>query len=329
MKVVVLGGAGFVGVNIAEKLLAEGHEVHLFDRIDLPGGATEAFSALPGKYTLTKGDVGDTTAIRQAIAPGVDAVVLGAAVTADAARETRDPQGILQVNLMALAPVLEACRDAGVSRIVNLSSAAVYGHAAMGDADVDEDTAPEPAGLYGITKFGSEMIGERLAQLWSLDFVNLRLSAVFGPWERATGQRDTTSAPFQITEAARLGEPALLERPGERDWVYGSDVADAVSLVLQVPALKHRVYNVSSPWRWSALAWGQAFAAGHPGFECRLATAGETPTIALHSAADRASLSTARLRHELGWSARHDLARSAAHLETWCRRFTPASKESP
>lgn len=329
MKVVVLGGAGFVGVNIAEKLLGEGHEVHLFDRIDLPPAAHAAFAALPGRYTLTRGDVGDTAAIRQAVGPGVDAVVLGAAVTADAARETRDPQGILQVNLMALAPVLEACRDAGVRRIVNLSSAAVYGHAAMGVAEVDEDTPPRPAGLYGITKFGSEMIGERLAQLWSLDFVSLRLSAVFGPWERATGLRDTTSAPFQITEAARLGQAALLERPGERDWVYGTDVADAVLAVLQAPSLHHRVYNVSSPWRWSALAWGQAFAAQRPGFECRLADGVETPTIALHSASDRARLSTARLCAELGWSAYYDLARSAAHLETWCRRFTTASEELP
>lgn len=327
MKVVVLGGAGFVGVSIAEKLLTEGHEVHLFDRIDLPPAAQTAFEALPGKYILTAGDVGDTHAIRQAVAPGVDAVILGAAVTADAARETRDPQGILQVNLMALAPVLQACRDAGVRRVINLSSAAVYGHAAMQAAEVDEDTAPQPAGLYGITKFASEMIGERLARLWALDFVSLRLSAVFGPWERATGLRDTTSAPFQITEAARFGWPALLERPGERDWVYGSDVADAVSLVLQAPSLKHRVYNVSSPWRWSALAWGQAFATRRPGFECRLATEGELPTIALHSAADRAPLSIARLRDELGWSAHYDLARSAAHLEAWCRRNSPASKE--
>jgi UDP-glucose 4-epimerase len=328
MKALILGGAGFVGVNIAEKLLAQGHEVHLFDRIDLPPGAKTAFAGLPGKYTLTTGDVCDPVAIRKAITPGVDAVVLGAAVTADAARETRDPQGILQVNLMALAPVLEACRDAGAGRVVNLSSAAVYGHAAMGVAEVDEDTPPQPAGLYGITKFASEMIGERLAQLWALDFVSLRLSAVFGPWERATGLRDTTSAPFQVTEAARLGRAALLERPGERDWVYASDVADAVLLVLQTPSLQHRVYNVSSPYRWSALAWGEAFAAARPGFECRLATQGEAPTIALHSAADRASLSTARLQDELGWSAHYDLARSAAHLEAWCRRFTPASKES-
>ena len=327
MKVLILGGAGFVGVNIAGKLLAEGHEVHLFDRIALPPGAQSAFAESPGKTTLTTGDVGDTVAIRKAITPGVDTVVLGAAVTADAARETRDPQGILQVNLMALAPVLEACRDAGVRRVVNLSSAAAYGHAAMDVAAVDEATPPRPAGLYGITKFGSEMIGERLAQLWALDFVSLRLSAVFGPWERATGLRDTTSAPFQITEAARLGQAALLARPGDRDWVYASDVADAVSAVLQAPSLRHRVYNVSSPYRWSALAWGQAFAAARPGFECRLATGAEAPTIALHSATDRAPLSVARLHDELGWSADHDLARSAAHLETWCRRYAPASKE--
>jgi UDP-glucose 4-epimerase len=256
----------------------------------------------------------------------VDTVVLGSAVTADAARETRDPETILQVNLMALTPVLRAARDARVRRLINLSSAAAYGRAAMDVAMVDEDTPPQPTGLYGITKFGSEMIGGRLADLWSLDFVSLRLSGVFGPWERATGVRDTTSPQFQITEEARRGTPALLARPGMRDWVYAPDVARAVHTVAQTPSLQHRVYNVSSPASWSALAWGERLAALRPGFECRLARDGEMPTIDLHAPNDRAPLSVARLQAELGWQARFGMAASAWHLDAWCRRHDTSSK---
>ncbi len=326
MKTLIFGGAGFVGLNIAERLLSAGEAVVLFDRLPVPDAALAAFSTLPGALQVLQGDVTDMETVTCALTYDIDHVVLGSAVTAGAAREARDPEGILQINLMALTPILRAARDAGVRRIVNLSSAAAYGRAAMAQAMVDEDTPPEPAGLYGITKFASEMIGDRMAELWSLDFVSLRLSAVFGPWERATGVRDTTSPQFQITEAARLGKPALLARPGVRDWVYAPDVARAVHAVLQAVSLKHRVYNVSAPQSWSALEWGRQLATLRPGFECRLAREGETPTIDLHSGADRGALSVARLQGELGWQAGVGLADSVANLDAWCRHHAKPSK---
>jgi UDP-glucose 4-epimerase len=327
-KTLIFGGAGFVGLNIAERLLAEGEAVVLFDRLPLPAAATAAFAALSGSLDVVQGDVADLEAITRAVTYEIDTVVLGSAVTADAARETRDPETILQVNLMALTPILRAARDAGVRRVINLSSAAAYGQAAVGVAMVDEDTPPQPTGLYGITKFTSEMIGGRLADLWSLDFVSLRLSGVFGPWERATGVRDTTSPQFQITEAARRGTPALLARPGLRDWVYAPDVARAVHAVAEAHSLKHRIYNVSAPQRWTALAWGERLAALRPGFECRLAHEGEAPTIDLHAPADRAPLSVARLQAELGWQAGFGMEASADHLDAWYRHHASSSKEA-
>jgi UDP-glucose 4-epimerase len=320
MKTLIFGGAGFVGLNIAERLLAEGEDVMLFDRLPLPAAAVTAFAALPAALEVVQGDVTDIAAVTQALRGGAGTLVLGAAITADAAREARDPETILQVNLTALAPILRAARDAAVQRVINLSSAAAYGRAAGGVAMVDETTPPQPTGLYGMSKFCSEMIGGRLAELWSMDFVSLRLSAVFGPWERATGVRDTTSPQCQITEAARRATPALLARPGVRDWVYAPDVARAVQAVAHADGLRHRVYNVSSPANWSALAWGERLAKLRPGFECRLARDGETPTIDLHAPTDRAPLSVARLQGELGWRAKFAMDASADHLDAWCRQ---------
>lgn len=328
-KTLIFGGAGFVGLNIAELLLSQGEAVVLFDRLPLPAEATATFAALPGSLEVVHGDVTDIDAITRAMTYEIDNVVLGSAVTADAARETRDPETILQINLMALTPILRAARAADVRRVVNLSSAAAYGRGAIDVPMVDEQTPPQPTGLYGITKFSSEMIGGRLAELWSMDFVNLRLSGVFGPWERATGVRDTTSPQFQITEAARRGTPALLARPGLRDWVYAPDVARAVHAVAQAPSLRHRLYNVSAPDSWSALAWGQQLASLRPGFECRLAGNGETPTIDLHAPFDRAPLSVARLQAELGWLAGFGMADSARHLDAWCRDHESSAKEFP
>ena len=328
MTTLIFGGAGFVGLNITERLLSDGKEVILFDPLTVPDHAVSAFSKLPGRLQMVTGDVCDQAAIAAVIKPGIDSVVLGSAITADAIREARDPETILQVNLMALPSILRACKDARVRRVVNLSSSAAYGRSAMEEASVTEHSPSQPTGLYGITKFASEMIGDRLADLWGMDFVSLRLSAVFGPWERATGVRDTTSAPFQITEAARLGRPALLPRPGIRDWVYAPDVACAIAQVIQASALEHRLYNVSSPDRWSALHWGEHLALLWPGFQCRLVQEGEVPTIDLYAATDRGALSVERLATELGWSARFGMVSSAEHLDAWLKRLTPSTKES-
>ncbi len=328
MRTLIFGGTGFVGLNIAERLLTDGQDVLLFDQTALPDDAASVFAKLPGRLQVVTGDVRYTAAISAVITQGIDAVVLGSAVTADAPREARDPESILQVNLMPLPSILRACKDAGVRRVVNLSSAAAYGRAVMDVAHVTEESPPQPTGLYGITKLTSEMIGDRLAGLWGIDFVSLRLSAVFGPWERATGVRDTTSAPFQITQAARLGQPALLPRPGVRDWVYAPDVACAIAEVIKAPALLHRLYNVSSPERWSALDWGQHLASLRPGFECRLVHDGEAPNIDFYASTDRGALSVERLASELGWAARFGMRASAEHLDAWCQSFTTSTKES-
>jgi len=324
---VIYGGAGFVGLNIAERLLREGGHVVLFDRLPLPDAARAAFAALPGRFEMVTGDVTDADAATRVVTPGVDAVVLGAAITADAAREAREPERVLEVNLMSLPPVLRAARDAGVRRVVYLSSAAVYGQAAIGAQRLDESTPVRPVGLYGIGKQAAEQLVQRLAHLWQLDAVSLRLSAVFGPWERATGVRDTTSPQFQITESARAGEPALLSRPGVRDWIYAPDVAEAVALVAAAPSLRHALYNVSAPQSWPVLEWGRLYgkAAGYPArFACRVAAWPETPNIELHAATDRPPLSTHRLHEEFGWEAAHGMGASAAHLAVWCRDHAPA-----
>ncbi len=319
MKILIFGGAGFVGLNIAQSFLGAGHDVDLFDRAPAPEAALRAFAAGPGRCTMHLGNVTDRAAVAQAVAPGTDTVVLGAAITAGSAREARDPETILAVNLMAQIPILEAARAAGVRRVVNLSSAAAYGAAGERHPLLGEDTPGDPAGLYAISKWASERVGARLAGLWGQDHVSLRLSGVFGPWERATGVRDTLSPHCQIFDAALRGEPALLPRPGLRDWIYAPDVGDAVLKIAQAKALRHTLYNVSTGRVWTALDWGAALARFFPGFICRLAQAHETPNIDLHGPGDRAPLDTARLADDLGWRAPTGRDESAAALAAWWR----------
>jgi UDP-glucose 4-epimerase len=317
MNVLIFGGTGFVGLNIADALLSRSHAVTLFDRAGLPGAAQRAFLRHGDRLAMVLGDILDRAAVDTAISVGVDAIVLGAAITADAERDAADPESVLQVNLMAQTPILMAARRHGVRRVINLSSAGAYGAAAFRHALLDEDLACDPQSLYAITKFASEKVAARLAALWQMDIISVRLSGVFGPWERATGVRDTLSPQMQIMDALHEGREAMLPRPGFKDWIYAPDVADAVTLLLEAEALQHRLYNISTGVEWSALQWGETLAALHPGFVCRLAAPGEAPNINLHGDADRAPLAVTRLAEEFGWRARFGSADSAADLHDW------------
>ena len=174
--------------------------------------------------------------------------------------------------------------------------------------------------LYAITRFASERVAARLSELWQTDFVSVRLSAVFGPFERPGGVRDTPSPQAQIVDCLARGVPALLDDPGTRDWIYAADVADAVSLLLEAPKLSHALYNISTGATFTAEAWGGVFAKLRPGSVCRLAQSGEKPTVTVHGPA-RAPLSVARLADEFGWRARFDCETSAAHLDHWLREY--------
>src|SRR5882762_4084766 len=304
MRILVFGGAGFVGLNIAAALLTCGHAVTLFDRAGLPPDARKEFALHGDRLTAIQGDVTDQNAVEQAIAAGYEAIILGAAITAGPAREASDPEAILRVNLLAQAPILIAARRHGVKRIINLSSAAAYGASAFRNVLLDEETPCDPTSLYAITKFASEKVAARLAGLWQQEIISVRLSAVFGPWERCNDVRDTPSPQAQILAAMQEGYEAVLSRPGVRDWIYAVDVAEAVTLLIEAAKPQHQLYNISSGAEWSALQWGEELAALHPGFICRLTDAGEVATVDLHSPADRAPLSTARMTEEFGWRAR-------------------------
>ncbi len=320
MSLTVVGGAGFVGLNLAEAGLAAGRSVRVLDRGPVPEAARTALAIHPGRLGAVVGDVADPAALAEAIPPGTRFVVYGAAITADAERDARDPEAILAVNLAGLVPALRAAKVAGVARFVIVSSAAALGAAAFSGESLDEDRPADPATLYAITKFAGERLGARLGALWGLDVRAVRLSGVYGPWEHATGLRDTLSPQFQVMRAAQEERPALLARPGLRDWIYAPDVAGAVLALLDAPAPRFPLYNVAPGGVSSVLAWGEALARLRPGFVCRLAAPGETPTIALHTDHDRAPLDARRMAQDIGWRAAFDPTETPAHLAAWWRR---------
>lgn len=271
MKIVIFGGTGFVGLNLAEVLLARGHDVTLYDRKQLPAGAERSFADYRDRLTVVQGEMTDVERIDALVKQGLDAIVLGAAITAGDQLERSVTSSILEINVMAQIPILSAAIRRGVRRVINLSSASAYGAAGQRYPVLDEETPCDPVSFYAISKFTSERSVARLAELWGGDFLSVRLSAVFGPWERIGKVRDTPSLQFQILAEFARGEPALMPETGIKDWIYAPDAAEAVAVLIEAERPRHRLYNISTGAPWSALQWGEAFAALHPGLQCRLA----------------------------------------------------------
>lgn len=325
MATIVFGGAGFVGLNIVEALLARGENAVVFDATPIPARAAKAFAALPGKLRAVVGDVRKPEHVAAALsAQPVDALVYGAAVTAGEARDRAEPDLILSVNLTAYLGVLAAAREAKAGRIINLSSAGAYGAAAFRGTILDEaDTPADPVSLYSITKFASERVTARMAALWGLDALSVRLSGVFGRWERKTSVRDTPSPQFQVMEAARAGCPAILPRRDDRDWIYAPDVARAVLALRDAPSLAHDLYNVSTGATFAVLDWGAALADRRPGFVCRLAGESETPTVDFYAPTDRKPLSVERIVADTGFTPQFDMAASVSDYDRWVSEEGP------
>lgn len=316
MNLVLFGAAGFVGANVAASLSARGHSLVLVDRDAPPKAVSEA---LPGARWI-RGDVRDPAVLESAIAAGTDGVVWGAALTADAARDAAEPDAILSVNLAALGAVLRIAHARGVGRLVNLGSVAAFGDAAFRELPLEEDDpAPDPRGLYALSKFAGERLCARFSALTGLPVTTLRLSSVFGPWERMTGARDTPSPFLQLMALAERGEEALLPRALVRDWLYAPDAAEAVASVLEAERLRYPLYHVGPGRAYSVLDWGLVLAGRRPGWSCRLAGAGEAPNVDPQGERDRAPMAVERIAADTGFRARYDQARSVEHMDAWSR----------
>ncbi len=307
MRALIVGGCGFVGLNIAEALLRRGDDAVLFDANPLHREAEAALRALPGAFSVLQGDVRDPASVAGAFADQqINAVFYGAAMTSGPERERDAPAQVLQVNLLGLVNVIKAAADAGgVDRIINIGSGSAYGrHRLDGEGDVvEEETPSEPESLYAISKLATEAVSRRLADLLGLDIRSVRLAAVYGPWEIDSGARDTLSPLMQVALAAQQGERALLPRRDSQDWVYSRDVATALLALMDAPAPGHDQYHIASATPCGVIDWCAVLARHYPVFQFALAEKGEPDNgvnINLHGDRDRRSLSGARLSEDIG-----------------------------
>ncbi|MBN9446580.1 MAG: NAD(P)-dependent oxidoreductase [Bosea sp.] len=329
MTVLITGGAGFVGLAIAEQLLACGEDIVLFDTRQPPPHALKQFGQAARPVL---GDVTCADDIRRALAGcPIDRIVHTAAITAGPQRERTDARSIVDVNLNGTLNVLEQAHEhGGIRRLTMLSSVAVYGFSPPGLSGTYEEqsSCPSPASLYGITKLASEQAALHLGGLYDIDVRVVRLGPVFGPWEHRYGARDAMSPHLQILDQALAGQEVVLPRPMAADWIYSRDAASGIVAVLFGQTLQRRIYNIGAGSTTDLLEWCSHIAR-HTGLRYRLAEAGEPASIAYNLKQDRPALSTAALAADTGFSARRELAAAASEYLDWTRQLAALGDARP
>ncbi len=320
MATLVTGGVGFVGANIVKELAARGHDVVCLDVLPPDALVADFLGELSARVNFVTGSILDNATLDSLRAThSFEKVVHAAVFTVNRTDlETARSRDILDINLTGTGNLLELARLGGVQRFVYVSSGAAYGLTRDPDQTYNEDDAPQPGNLYGITKFASESITRRYGQLHGFGTVSLRLSTPYGPMERVTGHRDNMSTPYQWTGQMLRGEPiASDESDHGRDYTYVLDTASAVATVVDAAELPHDLYNITNGVPVTGGEIQRTLADLFP--ETRLVAA--EPSAAADSALGptRGPLSGYRLWHDLGWTPQYDLAAGLADYVRWRR----------
>ncbi|HMJ36465.1 MAG TPA: NAD-dependent epimerase/dehydratase family protein [Baekduia sp.] len=225
MRALVTGGAGFIGSNLVDALLAQGAEVDIVDTLVTGRRSNLEAGALERGARLHEIDITDAPALNALVADAAPEVIFHLAAQIDVRKSIDDPALDASVNVVGTINVLEAARRAGVRRVVNTSTGgAIYGDAQR--IPSPEDETPLPMAAYGQSKFCAERYLGWYGRLYDQSNVTLRLGNVYGPRQDPLGEAGVIAI---FCGKVKSGEAPTIYGDGSqtRDYVYVGDVVRA------------------------------------------------------------------------------------------------------
>jgi len=219
--VVVTGGAGFIGSNLADALLAEGHAVHIVDNL-----STGSRKKLPPAATFHELDICDQAGLAALVASIAPATVFHLAAQADVRKAIEHPDFDAQVNVIGTINVLEAARSVGAQVIFTSTGGAAYGEYAGLPIPTPETAEPRPMSQYGASKIAGEGYCLLYHRLYGLEVVVLRLGNVYGPRQDPHGEAGVVSI-FSGRLLDGNAPRVFGDGTQTRDYVFVGDVVRA------------------------------------------------------------------------------------------------------
>ena len=256
-RVLLTGGAGFIGSHLTERLLRDGRDVVVVDNLDpyydvrlkrknLQAVEEAAASDGAGEYAYVDADVTDLPALRRIIDDHEPQAIFHEAAQAGVRASVDDPFKPNRVNVVGTMNVLVAARDAGVERVVNASSSSVYGTVAY--LPFDEHHPLRPVSPYGVSKLAAEHYCRVFTEVYGISTISLRYFTVYGP-----RMRPDLAVP-RFSKRLLRGIPPVIFGDGEqtRDYTFVDDIVEAnVRLLDPRVELKGQAINIGSSQRIS------------------------------------------------------------------------------
>ena len=247
MKIFVTGTAGFIGMHVAESLLADGHEVVGLDNfndyydVSLKEARFQRLEKRNG-FTQIRGDLSNYELLTENFELHEPQLVCHLAAQAGVRYSLQNPAAYQKSNLEGHLNILEACRHAKIKRLVYASSSSVYG----GNKKIpfsESDPVDNPVSLYAATKKADELMSHTYTHLYGLQTVGLRFFTVYGPWGRPD------MAYWTFTEAMLKGAAIPVFNYGkmERDFTYITDIVAGVKAALFADGLDpYEIFNLGN-----------------------------------------------------------------------------------
>lgn len=249
MQILVTGAAGFIGADLSQKLLGQGHSVVGVDNfndyydVSLKKARVEQVQqhAQASSFRLEQLNIQDRDNMAALFEENKFDVVVHLAAQAGVRYSIENPQSYVDSNLVGFGNILEGCRQSKVGHLVYASSSSVYG-ANKNFPFSEADRVDNPVSLYAATKKANELMAHSYAHLYDIRCTGLRFFTVYGPWGRPD------MAPFRFASRMLAGEEIPVYNNGNmiRDFTYIDDITEGVSRVTQSSSSKenYALYNI-------------------------------------------------------------------------------------
>ena len=258
--VLVTGAAGFIGSNLARRLLTDVKDVKVigidsitdYYDVNIKYGRLKEIEALNRDWTFIKANIADKAAVEKVFTDYRPSVVVNLAAQAGVRYSITNPDAYIESNLIGFYNILEACRHHGVDHLVYASSSSVYGSNKKIPYSTD-DKVDNPVSLYAATKKSNELMAHAYSKLYDIPSTGLRFFTVYGP----AGRPDM--AYFGFTDKLVKGDKIRIFNYGNcrRDFTYVDDIVEGVVRVMQhaperrkgedgLPLPPYKVYNIGN-----------------------------------------------------------------------------------